>query len=132
MVDQYQWNMDIDQVKYDKDEAAKKIMRTKLIKEAQLELTKTQDPFLKTRYAYQVIVLSRYNEDLKTCQSTYVKYIENNTQQSIINYWAMLHYAEKCLVNVPKKDLAYARIFKNSIAKRYRTCLLYTSDAADE
>ena len=125
MVDQYQWNTDIDQAKYDREEAAKKIMRTKLIKEAQVELTKTSDAFLKTRYAYQVIVLSRYNEDLKTCQSTYVKYIENNTQQSVINYWAMLHYAEKCLVNVQKKDLAYARVFKNSIAKRYRTYLLY-------
>jgi len=125
MVDNYQWFSSEDEERVRAQEAKFRVQREKLFTEVIKTLPAVKDPFIKMRYAYQAIVLSRYNEDYKETASVYKKYFENNSDISVIKYWALLHYAEKCVNESSLKDFYLALIAKNSLAKRYRTYLLF-------
>lgn len=125
LVDRYQWMTAEEEERYKNEEIRNIDVRTKLLAEVTKLLPEIKDPFLRTRYAYQAIVLSRYNEEYALTADLYKKYIEKNTQKSVINYWAMLHYAEKCVKETTKRDFLLAQVYKNAVAKKYRTYLLF-------
>lgn len=96
-----------------------------LLKTAQTQIAKAPNDFLRLRYGYQMVVLTRYLNDWAQCAKLYKQYVENNTAKSVLRYWAMQHYGT-ALYHLDKKaeaDYHFAMVYANCDAKRVRAWL---------
>lgn len=77
-------------------------------------------PFLKERYAYQLLVTHRYNEEYQKCIDVFEKYLKNS--KSILTPWAYTHVAHSYygLEQFGKANLALARAFDGSELRKMR------------
>jgi len=57
--------------------------------EALKELKKTDDPFIKLRYAYQAARCAHYSKSYQECIDIYNKYVATENSNSQIKYWSM-------------------------------------------
>jgi hypothetical protein len=64
-----------------------------LLREAENFCNTTKDKFLQKRYAFQLIRLSRYYQDIETGQKFYNQYFASDDSESVLKYWAMMYYA---------------------------------------
>jgi hypothetical protein len=96
-----------------------------LEKQALAAFEKTKDEFIKFRYAYQLVVITRYQGNWKACVDYYTKYIKPSKVESNIRYWAMVHVGT-ALWNLKKgaeADYMFAQVFDQAPAKRLRAFL---------
>ncbi len=94
----------------------------KHLKLGRKRLSKTKDLMLKQRYAYHLIVMSRYTGKYEKVVGIYEKYFSEipKEKESIIKYWALSHVAF-CQEELGDEDAAhlnYARVFMNCHAKK--------------
>ncbi len=116
------------------EDADKQKRRLVLLETAKARYGKAKDNFLKLRYGYQAVVLTRYSaKNLKDCSTAYDKYIAPVAQKSVIRYWAMLHKATGLAEQSrrPEADFYYAQVFENCYNKRYRAFQLYNHSSLD-
>jgi hypothetical protein len=62
-----------------------------LINQANAQILSNQDPFIKERYAFQLMKLYRYSKQYSAFTANFKKHFEG--KQSMIGFWAMEHYA---------------------------------------
>lgn len=93
-----------------------------LIAEMQGSYKRISDPLLKMRYAYQMVMLSRYIEDYPTCISIYDRQIDPHQQSSQIRWLALLHKGAALarLDRLDEANLAFAQVFENCPGRRAR------------
>jgi hypothetical protein len=88
------------------------------INEGKALLKGLKDDFMKERYAFQLIKLYRYSNQLEDAAKTYKTYFSNST--SLMGYWAMEHYAGILMKqNKPFEANAYfIKVYTNCPSKR--------------
>lgn len=95
----------------------------KTLKKINTKIKTTTDLMLKQRYAYQAIVLMRYNNKFKEAIDLYNTVFNSiaKKDESIIKYWALMHIAtcEDAENNYDKSQLDYAKAFANCNAKKF-------------
>lgn len=91
---------------------------TPLINQANAQILANQDPFLKERYAFQLMKLYRYSKQYSASIATFKKHFEG--KQSMISSWAMEHYAG--VLSETKKtaeaNYYFAKVYVNCPSKR--------------
>lgn len=105
---------------------------TPLINQANAQILASQDPFLKERYAFQLMKLYRYSKQYSACTATFKKHFEG--KQSMISSWAMEHYAG--VLSETKKtaeaNYYFAKVYVNCPSKRSSAYLsMKLSSASD-
>lgn len=110
---------------YDTEEPAKRseeelTAMKALIKLGELRLKTTSNDFLRERYAFQIVKLSRYAEDFVKCETTYNRYLMNS--KSILGAWALI-YKVNAVYNQGREGEAMfylAQVFRRSDEKKLR------------
>jgi len=89
-----------------------------LINQANIQINASLDPFIKERYAFQLIKLYRYSKQYNAFVANYKKYFEN--KQSMISAWAMEHYAGVLSETKKRAEANYyfAKVYMNCPSKR--------------
>ncbi len=83
-----------------------------------LELSqKSDNQFLKERYAYLAIRMAYYNGETRHVQSIFENHFEKSTVKTAIYYWA-LHFKTLASKKSPRNNVDVANVFINSIEKR--------------
>lgn len=104
-----------------------------LISEMQGSYRRIADPLLKMRYAYQMVMLSRYIGDYSKCINIYDKQIAPHQQSSQIRWLALLHKATALarVGRLNEANLAFAKVFENSPGRRARGFMGFNANHAD-
>ena len=87
------------------------------------QLKTITDPFMKERYAFQLIKLYRYSKQYNSLISTFKNSFEN--RESMLSYWAMEHYAG-VLSEIKKSDEAnyyFTKVYVHCPEKRQSSYL---------
>lgn len=105
---------------------------TPLINQANAQILAIQDPFLKERYAFQLIKLYRYSKQYIECTTVFKKHFKG--RNSMISFWAMEHYAG--VLSQTKKtaeaNYYFAKVYLNCPSKRSSSYLsMKLSSASD-
>lgn len=105
----------------------------RLIAQMQGSYKRVSDPLLKMRYAYQMVMLSRYINDNQACIAIYDRQIAPHQQSSQIRWLALLHKATALarLGRVNEANLAFAQVFENCPGRRARGFLGFDVNHAD-
>lgn len=105
----------------------------RLITDMQGSYNRISDPLLKMRYAYQMVMLSRYIGDYGKCVSIYDRQIAPHQQSSQIRWMALLHKATALarLGRMDEANLAFAHVFKNCPGRRARAFMGFDAKQAD-
>jgi hypothetical protein len=105
---------------------------TPLINQANAQILANQDPFLKERYAFQLMKLYRYSKQYSACTATFKKHFEG--KQSMISSWAMEHYAGVLseMKKTAEANYYFAKVYVNCPSKRSSAYLsMKLSSASD-
>ncbi|MES2554972.1 MAG: hypothetical protein V4604_02425 [Bacteroidota bacterium] len=99
------------------------------ISEGKALLKGLKDDFMKERYAFQLIKLYRYSNQLEDAEKTYKTYFSNST--SLIGYWAMEHYAGILMKqNKPfQANYYFIKVYTNCPSKRESSYLSMRLDS---
>ncbi|MFZ9613222.1 MAG: hypothetical protein ACO29Q_08055 [Crocinitomicaceae bacterium] len=89
-----------------------------LINQANAQILSNQDPFIKERYAFQLMKLYRYSKQYSAFTANFKKHFEG--KQSMIGFWAMEHYAGvlKETKKIAEANYYFAKVYVNCPAKR--------------
>ncbi|OWY19567.1 hypothetical protein C7N43_37810 [Sphingobacteriales bacterium UPWRP_1] len=96
-----------------------------LLETAKIQIAKAPNDFLRLRYGYQMVVLTRYLNDWAQCAKLYKQYVETSPATSVLRYWAMQHYGT-ALFHLGKKaeaDYQFSMVYANCANKRVRAWL---------
>ncbi len=104
-----------------------------LIAEMQATYKRVSDPLLKMRYAYQMVMLSRYIKEYSQCIRIYDEQLAPQPQSSQIRWLALLHKAAALarLDRLAEANLAFAEVFENCPGRRARAFLGFDAGKAD-
>jgi hypothetical protein len=102
------------------------------IKEGKALMKAVQDDFMKERYAFQLIKLYRYSNQLNDAEKTYKTYFSNST--SLVGYWAMEHYAGILMKqNKPfQANYYFIKVYANCPSKRESSYLSMKLDSEED
>ncbi|MDH4473669.1 MAG: hypothetical protein QE487_13750 [Fluviicola sp.] len=102
------------------------------IKEGKALLKAAKDDFMKERYAFQLIKLYRYSNQLDDAEKTYKTYFSNST--SLLGYWAMDHYAGILMKqNKPfEANHYFIKVYTNCSSKRESSYLSMQLDTEED
>lgn len=88
------------------------------IKFCENQISKCKTPFLKTRYAYQLVRKYRANNQREKSLATFDKYLKNDST-SVLRYWAEVHVAGMYYAyDKPKALIILADIFTKCPSRR--------------
>ncbi len=87
----------------------------KSISIAQNRLKTIQEPEIKLRYAYQLIVIGKYLLDWELVNQTFETYFTNDTKNHPLYYWSLFYYSDQ--LNEIEKHKNWVQIFENTSAK---------------
>jgi len=95
---------------------------TPLIRQAQQKVKTLEDPFLKRRYAYQLVVQFRYAENADECTRYCEDYFGWDDTTSVLVPWAQFHKAEVIATQGDLVESAYlmSKVFDHSESKKIR------------
>lgn len=102
------------------------------INEGKAQIKTLQDDFMKERYAFQLIKLYRYSNQLDDAEKTYKTYFSNST--SLLGYWAMEHYAGILMKqNKPfQANYYFIKVYTNCPSKRESSYLSMQLDSEED
>lgn len=91
-----------------------------------------KDDFMKERYAFQLIKLYRYSNQLDAAEKTYKTHFSNST--SLLGYWAMEHYAGILMKhNKPfEANYYFIKVYTNCPSKRESSYLSMQLDSEED
>lgn len=100
-----------------------------VLPQVEAEMHKTADPYIRLRYAYQVVVISYYLGDYGKVADYHKNQVMTSNQESVIKYWSMLYYANTMQ---ERDDRLYllSKVFDNSKSKARFIYQAYPSDAS--
>jgi hypothetical protein len=89
-----------------------------LISQAKAQILAIQDPFLKERYAFQLIKLYRYSKQYSECTTVFKEHFKGRL--SMISLWAMEHYAGVLseTKRTAEANYYFAKVYVNCPSKR--------------
>lgn len=92
-----------------------------LIERLKKGLEREKFPFLKNRYAFQLLKAYRYTDQLQEAIQHYEKYFAPLKQKDLISYWAMDHYAGLLLQNGAngKGYYHFLKVFEQAPSRRH-------------
>jgi hypothetical protein len=104
-----------------KPDAIPETEKDKVIFKLERELDKAKSPFLKERYAFQLLKAYRYTGNRFKAKEVYDQHLKNTPEKSMIHYWAMDHIAGIYLSEGKNGQGYYhfLKVFKNSPNRRY-------------
>ena len=114
-----------------KDDKAKIALQKKLIASATASGAAATNEFLKTRYAYQLVLLNRYSSNWKGTIAAFDAIKNTNT----IAYWWAMHHKATALYNLgdtTQADYVLAQVFANDDLKKTRMYEGYTGNNFDK
>ena len=113
--------------KYSDDwsEAAKPLPTDKydaVISQARTSFQKENDPFLKQRYGYQLVMLLRYKTDWAACVKAFDDCVAPYGDKTVVYWWALAHKATATYFTGEKEkaDYYFAQVFAHDDAKKAR------------
>ena len=103
-----------------------------LISRASSTLSRTSDPFLAKKYAFQILKLAYYSGRADVFNSTYNRYFKGKTMH-VLDWWA-LHFKSMQLEVEQKRDSAnflHARVFSHSSNKKLVSKQFFSREGLD-
>ena len=102
------------------------------ITEGRSRLKTVRDEFMKERYAYQLIKLYRYSNQLEEAEKVYKEYFSNST--SLLGYWAMEHYAGILMKQEQpfRANYYFIKVYANCPSKRESAYLSMQLDSEED
>ncbi|HLP54387.1 MAG TPA: hypothetical protein VK151_05125 [Fluviicola sp.] len=102
------------------------------ITEGRSRLKTVRDEFMKERYAYQLIKLYRYSNQLEEAEKVYKEYFSNST--SLLGYWAMEHYAGILMKQEQpfRANYYFIKVYANCPSKRESSYLSMQLDSEED
>ncbi|MCB9222895.1 MAG: hypothetical protein R2780_13480 [Crocinitomicaceae bacterium] len=100
-----------------------------ILPQAESEMQKATDPYLKLRYAYQIVVISYYTGDYAAVANYHKNHVMKSNQESVLKYWSMLYYANT-LSDSDERLYLLSKVFDNSKSKARFIYQAYPSDPA--
>lgn len=103
-------------------DAATKASYQKNIDLAKANYKQVDHKDLRLRYAYQMVVIARYLGDYQQAVQLFEQYVEPLQNNSVIPYWARLHYATALYHTnqAEKANYNFALVFHHAPSKRHR------------
>lgn len=103
------------------------VQKNELLAEAQAKLKAVKSPFLKERYAFQVVRLSWQLEQYQEASEAFDTYFKAVNPNSLMSVWAGLFKAMSLdrLERKADANLFYIQVFENSDEKKLRSVQLY-------
>ena len=107
---------------------------TPLIRQAEQKVKSLTDPFLKRRYAYQLVVQYRYAENTEECSRYCDEYFEWENTESVLVPWAQFHKAESMASQGDQAEAAYllSKVFDHCESKKIRVYQMFDRDILED
>ncbi|MCB0606497.1 MAG: hypothetical protein KDD12_02210 [Lewinella sp.] len=93
-------------------------------------LSNTSNPFLKKRYAYQLMIMCRYDGDVARFMDLYSRFFDKDPAPGVLNDWA-LHHRAAVETDPVRKNFLYGLSFARNPEKAINAYILFDKNLLD-